>query len=55
MISSVIWLLLIKMRIINPVSAPWDVYIPALIFEVILDCIFLPRILDKIDRWRKRK
>ena len=53
MISSLIWLLLIKLGVIDPVHAPWKIYIPALIFEVIMDCIFLPKIMDKLDKWRK--
>jgi len=53
MISSLVWLLLIKLGVIDPIHAPWEIYIPALIFEVILDCIFLPKILDKLDEWRK--
>lgn len=55
MISSSVWLLLIKLGVIDPIHAPWEIYIPSLIVEVILDCIFMPKILDKIDRWRARK
>lgn len=55
MISSLIWLLLIKLGVIDPLNAPWEIYIPSLIFEIILDCIFLPKIMDKVDEWRKRK
>ena len=55
MISSLVWLLLIKLGVIDPIHAPWEIYIPALIFEVIIDCIFLPKVLDKFDEWRKRK
>ena len=53
MISSLIWLLLIKLGVIYPVHAPWKIYIPSLIVEVILDCIFIPKIMDKVDEWRK--
>lgn len=55
MISSLIWLLLIKLGVIDPIRAPWEIYIPSMIFEVIMDCIFLPKTLDKLDEWRKRK
>lgn len=40
MISSLVWLLLIKLKVIDPIHAPWEIYIPSLIFEVIMDCIF---------------
>lgn len=53
MISSLIWLLLIKLARINPLKAPWEIYFPVLIFETILTCIFLPKVLDKLDKWRK--
>ena len=55
MISSLIWLLLIKLGVIDPIHAPWEVYIPSLIFEAIMYCIFIPKVLDKLDEWRKRK
>lgn len=55
MISSIIWLVLIKLEVIDPMHAPWEIYIPSMIFEVIMYCIFIPKILDKIDRWRKGK
>ena len=55
MISSLIWLLLIKLGVIDPIHAPWEIYIPSLIVEEILDCIFLPKVLDKFDEWRKGK
>ena len=54
MISSLIWLLLIKLGTIDPIHAPWEIYIPALIVEVILDCIFLPKVLDKLDERNRR-
>ena len=54
MISSLIWLLLIKLGVIDPIHAPWEIYIPALIVEVIMDCIFLPKILDKLDERKRR-
>lgn len=54
MISSLIWLLLIKLKVIDPVHAPWNIYIPSLLFETIMDCIFMPKILDKIDAWRAK-
>jgi len=52
MISSLIWLLLIKLSVIDPIHAPWEIYIPTLVVEVILDCIFLPKVLDKVDGWK---
>ena len=55
MISSLVWLLLIKLGTIDPIHAPWKIYIPSLIVEVILDCIFIPKIMDKVDKWRKGK
>ena len=55
MISSLIWLLLIKLGVIDPIHAPWEIYIPSLIFEAIMYCIFIPKILDRIDRWRAGK
>lgn len=54
MISSLIWLLLIKVKVIDPVHAPWNIYMPSLLFETIMDCIFIPKILDKIDAWRAK-
>ena len=55
MISSLIWLLLIKLGTIDPIHAPWEIYLPLVIFEAIMCYIFLPKILDKVDRWRKGK
>ena len=55
MISSLIWLLLIKLGTIDPVHAPWEIYRPSLIVEVILDCIFIPKTMDKVDEWRNGK
>lgn len=55
MISSLIWLLLIKLGTIDPIHAPWVVYIPSFIFEVIMYRIFVPKILDKLDERRKGK
>ena len=55
MISSLIWLLLIKLGVIDPIHAPWEVYIPSLIFEMIMYCIFIPKVLDKLDEIRKEK
>ena len=54
MISSLVWLALIKLEVIDPIHAPWEIYIPSLIVEVILDCIFLPKVLDKLDERKRR-
>lgn len=52
MISSIVWLILIKLGIIDPRSVPWEIYIPVLLVEYALIIIFLPKALDKFDEWR---
>lgn len=36
MISSIIWLILLQMGRINPEQAPWEVYLPICLIEVVL-------------------
>ena len=54
MISSIVWLILIYFEKLDPQNAPWKVYIPVLLVEFILIIIFLPKVLDKIDKWRAK-
>ncbi len=52
MISSIVWLILIKLGMIDAQNAPWKIYIPVLLVEYVLIIIFLPKLLDKVDKWR---
>ena len=36
MISSVVWLVLVLKGVINPESAPWVIYLPVCLIEVIV-------------------
>lgn len=54
MISSIVWIILIKLGTINPQKAPWKIYIPVLLVEYVLIIIFLPKALDKFDEWRAK-
>ena len=52
MISSIVWLILIELGTIDPQNAPWEIYIPVQLVEYVLIIIFLPKFLDKVDKWR---
>ena len=54
MISSIIWIILIKLGTIEPQNAPWEIYLPVLFVEYVLIIIFLPKALDKFDEWRAK-
>jgi hypothetical protein len=54
MISSIVWLILLGLEKIDPQNAPWSIYLPAVLVEYALTIIFLPKIMDKFDEWRKK-
>ena len=47
MISSIIWLLLIQLNKINPDHAPWLIYLPICLVEVVVYFIVLSKLGDK--------
>ena len=46
MISSIIWLILLQIGKINPEHAPWRIYIPVCLIEVIVYFKCLAKIKD---------
>ena len=36
MISSIIWIILVQIGKINPDNAPWEIYIPVCLVEVVI-------------------
>ena len=36
MISSIIWLVLVQIRKINPDQAPWSIYLPVCLVEIVV-------------------
>lgn len=54
MISSIVWIILVYFGKIDPQNAPWEIYIPVQLIEYVLIIIFLPKFLDKVDKWRDK-
>lgn len=52
MISSLVWLLLVHTGRIDTEHAPWYIYIPVMLFEILVYFKTLPKICDYFD-WRK--
>jgi hypothetical protein len=50
MISSIVWLYLYKIGEINPDKAPWKIYIPIVLVEVVVYLYSLPRVTDFIEK-----
>ena len=46
MITSLIWLMLLEAGKINPDNAPWLIYIPVCIVEIVVYVISLPKICE---------
>ena len=55
MISSLIWMMLIEKDVINPDRAPWKIYLPIALVEVVVYLFSLPKIADWLDKLRGRK
>ena len=53
MISSIVWLYLLYIGFIEAGKAPWKIYIPVVIVELIVYLLSLPKIADFIDRLLK--
>lgn len=54
MISSIVWLILLEHGLIKPEHAPWFVYIPLVVFEIIIYIISIPKFCDWVDEKRKK-
>lgn len=55
MISSLVWLYLYKIGEINPDKAPWKIYLPIALVEVVVYLYSLPKITDFIDKVMNNK
>ena len=55
MISSIAWLILLHMGKINADHAPWKIYLPLVLVEVVVYLYSLPRVTDWIDKLRGGK
>lgn len=49
MFSSIIWLILLQLGILDAEYAPWIIYIPACLVEVVVYILLLPKFCDWID------
>lgn len=47
MISSIIWLILIHIGYINPEQAPWKIYLPVCLVEVVVYFKLLTKLGEK--------
>lgn len=50
MISSIVWIYLYLTGAINPDNAPWKIYLPIVLVEVVVYLYSLPRITDWIEK-----
>ncbi len=55
MISSIVWLILLNMGYINPDHAPWEIYLPIALVEVVVYLKLLPKVTDFIDKVMNNK
>ena len=55
MISSLIWMMLIEKDVINTDRAPWEIYLPIALVEVVVYLFSLPKIADWLDKLRGGK
>jgi hypothetical protein len=49
MISSVIWLFMVHINVINPDHAPWNIYLPIVAIECVVYLKSLPKLLDILE------
>lgn len=54
MISSIVWLYLYQIGIINPDKAPWKIYLPIAFIEVVVYLYSLPKVTDFIEKLFRR-
>ena len=57
MISSIIWLYLYKIGEIDPDHAPWKIYLPLVLVEVVVYLYSLPKVtgfIEKLFRSKKK-
>lgn len=54
MISSLIWIYLYQKGIINPDHAPWKIYLPIVLVEVVVYLYSLPRVTDWFEKLLRR-
>ena len=47
MISSIVWLILIQSGYINPENAPWEIYLPICVIEIVVYFKLLTKWGDK--------
>lgn len=50
MISSLIWIMLVEKSVINPDRAPWKIYLPIALVEVVVYLYSLPKVTDFIEK-----
>ena len=50
MISSIVWLYLYKIGEINPDHAPWKIYLPIALVEVVVYLYSLPKVTDWLEK-----
>ena len=50
MISSIVWLLLIQLKILDAEHAPWKIYLPIAFIEVVVYLLSLPKIAELVDK-----
>ena len=55
MISSIVWLYLLYNGFIQEGHAPWEIYIPIALVEVVVYLYSLPKIADFIDKVMNNK
>lgn len=53
MITSVMWLILIAMGKINGEHAPWLIYVPLCLLEIVIYIMSLPKFCDWLEDKRK--
>lgn len=53
MFSSLIWLILLQMHYLDSEHAPWKIYLPIVIIEMIIYLLSLPKIGNWIDNLKK--
>ena len=49
MISSIVWLILLQAGIINGEHAPWLIYVPLCLLEILIYIMSLPKICDWLE------
>lgn len=54
MISSIVWLYLYKIGFIDPDHAPWKIYLPIALVEVVVYLYSLPKVTDWLEKLFRR-